>query len=469
MRFRRVRMTGIVAALGLTLTTVLSGCGGGDSQSKPTPSPVSSTTSPSAPVEPVSLTFGVYGSKELIAAYQDIVDAYRAVEPSVHITIRSWPDEPTMARDLAHGGAVPDVFLTAGSDLQPLIDDHLIRPVDTYLDARNVDLGDNYAREALESFSVDQRLQCMPYFVSPNVVYYNTHLVNFKTMQARGLPAPPQPFDGTWSIDDFKAAVRVASKPRRGIKGVYVEPTVRGVAPWLVAAGGHLFDDSRAPTRLAFSDSVGALQSILPTLTDPRFRLSNAQLGKSTPLQWFERGKLAMFVGNRSLVPQLRADPNLDWDVMAMPSSLKDGGTTGGYSGLCLSGSTKNDDSAADFLTYLITDSAVAQVTRTGYVVPVNQEVAYTHAFTQPDRLPKHGSVFLSAIKGLQTMPAPSKLDELDTLLGSELNALLAPRGYTEAEILTGEIDNLSSVVLAPPSASPSASPGESDTGSAGG
>ena len=48
--------------------------------------------------------------------------------------------------------------------------------------------------------------------------------------------------------------------------------------------------------------------------------LSSKQLAKHTALQWFERGKLGMLVGDRSLVPELRQHPELHWDVISLPS-----------------------------------------------------------------------------------------------------------------------------------------------------
>mgnify|MGYP003338914149 CR=1 FL=1 len=36
---------------------------------------------------------------------------------------------------------------------------------DELLDERNVDFGDGYSRDAIEGFSADRKLQCMPYAV----------------------------------------------------------------------------------------------------------------------------------------------------------------------------------------------------------------------------------------------------------------------------------------------------------------
>ena len=88
---------------------------------------------------------------------------------------------------------MPDVFLVSRRDLRWFTESELTRPVDTLLDERGVDFGDVYSRDALEAFSSDNRLQCMPYGVSPQVVFYNEDLVDFVRMELRGLDVPGRP------------------------------------------------------------------------------------------------------------------------------------------------------------------------------------------------------------------------------------------------------------------------------------
>ena len=87
-------------------------------------------------------------------------------------------------------GDVPDVFLVDRADLAYLLDEGVSQPIGERLDERDVDFGDDYSRAALEAFSFDRDLQCMPYGISPLVVYYNTALVDFELMAERGLEVP---------------------------------------------------------------------------------------------------------------------------------------------------------------------------------------------------------------------------------------------------------------------------------------
>lgn len=440
---------GILTALALTFS--VAACGGQpDSAPKHSPSPTGGVStsptpsgSPSASGEPVTLTFGVYGDSASVAAYKRIAEAYTDIDPDLTIKVRSWPDEDTMLTDIASGGDVPDVFLSPGASLSELIGVGLIQPVDTFLDARSVDLGDGYSRNAIEAFSQDRRLQCMPYSVSPEVVYVNTALVDFDAMTQQGLPAPTNPTSTSWSLDQFQAALQYATKPRQGIRGVYVDPTVGGLAPWLTGAGASLLDDPADPTRTVYADSKDALTSVLPILGNARFRLRAPSPARG--LAAFEQGKVATLVGDRSLVPRLRRVRGLDWDVMAMPG---DGGTTGDYTGLCLSAKPSDADTAADFLTYLISSDAVSRLTRSGSVVPVNQQVAYSETFLQPGRPPSHAQLFTTALKTMHALPSVRVLDQLDRTVGPEVRRLLTPSGRADLDQLTADIDDDSRTVF---------------------
>ncbi len=127
-------------------------------------------------------------------------------------------------------GEVPDVFLVSRGDLADLPGaGSSTSPIGDLLDERDVDFGDGYSRPALEAFASDRKLQCMPYGISPMVIYYNTDLVDFEAMAARGLDVPTVDDEDltkkpTWTLEQFQAAAEYASRPRRGIAGFYIAP-----------------------------------------------------------------------------------------------------------------------------------------------------------------------------------------------------------------------------------------------------
>ena len=452
-RPRRTRRPLVLAAAGLTsLALALTGCTGGDDE----PSPKPERTTAAAPTK---LEFGVFGPEDETTAFQAVVDTYNSLSDDGEVRIRSWPDHDGLMDALKNGDDVPDVFMVNRGDLAWLQAHDLTQPVDELLDERDVDFGDGYSRDALQAFSADNRLQCMPYGISPMVIFYNTQLVDFARMQARGLDAPdPEGDHGRWSFDQFAAAADFAARPRKHTKGVQIEPTLRGLSPFIYSGGGTVFDDDSHPTSLAFSDgdTRTALAQTLELLRDPHLTLTEKQLDRATPLQWFKRGRLGMIEGFRSLVPELRQVPQLSFDVMPMPV-LDNAATVGDITGLCLSRHAASTPAAADFLVHALSTPSVSRVARTGYLAPANLEVAASDDFLQPGRQPAHANVFNSSVRSMQLPPLLDTWPELENAVSTSLEEMLNVPILDDLEGLTEEIDAESRGVLSPES--PSQSP----------
>jgi multiple sugar transport system substrate-binding protein len=290
------------------------------------------------------------------------------------------------------------------------------------------------------------------------VIYYNKRLVDFDRMLARGLDVP-RVAAGTvrWNFDQFTNAAAFATKPARRSRGVYVDPTLRGLAPFIYSGGGKLFDDVTNPTSLALSDggSRSALERTLLLLRDPQLTLSEQQLERATPLEWFKRGRLGMIEGFRSLVPELRQVRGLEFDVMPMPV-LDSYATVGDITGLCLSARAASTPEAADFLVHATATTSVARVARAGSLAPANLEVALSDDFLQPGRQPEHAAVFTTAVRTMEIAPLLDSLPALEAAVAPDLRDLLTVPVLDDLEGITQRIDETSREVLAPEEASES-------------
>jgi multiple sugar transport system substrate-binding protein len=436
------------------------------SDDEPSP-PRPSTPSSQSADEPRTLTFGAFGHPAELKAFQQVVDSFNASSQSRQVELVTWADHEE-ALDAVLAGDAPDVFMTARRDLLQVADSESTRPVSLLLDERGVDFGDRYSRDALEAFSYDDDLQCMPYSVSPMVIYYNDELIDFAKMERRGLDVPST--DATtgergdrWTLAEFAAAAQFAT--RRGtVDGVWIDPTLRGLAPFIYSGGGQVFNDDDDPTSLAFSDDStrSALDQTLTILRDPTLTPSADELRDATALQLFKRGKLAMIAGFRDLVPELRDVESLSFDTISMPT-IDNPATVGDIDGLCISKDTEHVQDAADFMAYAVSDAALEVVTRTGYIVPANTEVAGSEAFLWPGREPAHATVFNSAIRGMVIPPLLATSPELEAAVAPLLDDLITSPGVLDLDAATEEIDNASRTVLDPESVteSPSESPSE--------
>jgi multiple sugar transport system substrate-binding protein len=282
-------------------------------------------------------------------------------------------------------------------------------------------------------------------------------------MADRGLDVPTVDYEDltkkpTWSLEQFQAAAEYASRPRRGIAGFYIAPTLRGLAPFIYSGGGKLFDNDDEPTSLAFSsdDTKSALEKVLPLLRDPKLTLTPEMMSEKTPLEWFREGRLGMIAGFRDLVPQLRPTGTLDFDVMPMPV-VDSSATIGDLTGICISSETKDVAEAADFLVDFISTDSVSAVAHAGYLAPANTEVALSDAFLQVGRAPVHSGVFNNSIKSMRIPPLIDDFADLEAAVAEPLKQLMEVE-VPDLDALTEQIDTASQTELAPPETeSPSA------------
>lgn len=447
MRRRWSRRLVVVPALGL-LAVLASAC---QEQAEPEPPPSGQ----------VELTLGVFGSTPVVSAYQSMVDSYNESAESVQVELMSWPSSEAMSSDLESGAADPDVYLVARRDLSRVIADERNVPLFDLLAERNVSYGDDYAPTAIEAYSSDDDLQCMPSAVSPMVVYYNTDLIDFEDMRELGLPAPADELEG-WTFEEFAAAATYASREGDD-RGVSIAPTLRSLAPFLLSGGGNLYDDATAPRSLdlSSSDNVDTLNTILPVLRDATITLDEEQLAAGDPLDYFKRGELGMIEGFRDLVPELREVEGLDFDVMPMPRVGGDA-TVGEVSGLCIAPGD-HVQPAADLLVHLISDESTQALAESGEVVPANLTVARSDAFLQPDQQPDNAGVFNASVDQLVLLPLVDDAVALAEAVEPLLTELLLSVGVVNTVEVAEQIDETSRSVL-DPDYTPSESPTESPT-----
>ena len=451
----RRRASGLALVAFLAGSTLVAACGSSSSSGAAPSSPSTSAPSTSAPTKlpRQTLTFGVVGSADEVDAYRQMASLFAPLNRDVTVEVKAWPDEAAMMADLRSGAAAPDVFIASRRDLLWLNQHQAIQPIDQLLDDRGVDFGDAYPRSTLTAFGSDNRLSCLPYGIAPSVIYYNKRLVKLGRTSAD----PPAPGEG-WSLDQFAAAARWAVDHHARAAGAYVEPSLSGLAPFVLSGGGRLFD-ADPPTSLTLSDAASqqALIRTVRVMHRPGISLTPDQLAQKTPLEWFEQGRLALLEGTRQIVPALRTQLGFDFDVMPMPD-LGSPATVGGLTGLCISSQATDAGTAADFVVYAGSAEAVGSVASAGYLQPANQTVALSDDFQQPGRLPQHASVFSFSVKSMQFPPLLDQWDELDAAVGPTLEEMMHGRP-AQVPPRTREADQASRKVLrVQPSGSPSGS-----------
>jgi multiple sugar transport system substrate-binding protein len=436
--------------------------------SDPGPTVTKTTTATPSPSGPTVLTFSVYGPPQVITAYTKIAADFSAAHPETVVNVRPYDTREQADEALAQqrqAGDAPDVFLTSLDDLPALVATKAVRRLDELLGERHVDFGDGYQRDALEAFSSEDALQCMPVDMSPLVVYFNRDLVSLAGLTGPGeRPITPE---GGWTIDQFKAAAEQATRGR--VRGVYVAPDLTQVAPFIWSGGGHVVDDLENPTTLTLSDgaSASALEQLLEVVRNPQTTFNQAQIARRSAMQRFKTGSLAMMLGYRDLTPQLRTQENLRFDVMPLPK-IGSRATSGRSTGLCLSSTSEHPEKTADFLAYAVSDDAMALLAATGYVVPTNLDVVNSDAFLQPAEMPASAAVFATMVRSIHSLPRVSTWPAVASSTAGLLTGLFYDPVIDPLVDRLKAIDAASAPLFTPvpgPSASLTASPAASPTG----
>jgi multiple sugar transport system substrate-binding protein len=447
--FRGSTGRALISSVALLLISPLAfgACGKSDPKSEET----------AGPKPPVVIRVSVFGSSEVTTAYTELAASYTAEHPETTVQILPSPTEQAASRANAErreAGRGPDVFLMNVNQLPELMAAKAIQPVDRPLEERDVDFGDSYQRDALEAFSRETALQCMPVEVSPMVAFYNRALINLD----RPLPpeiAPINPAKG-WNIDQFRAALKAMLAPRS--KALGMDASLETLAPFIWSGGGQLADDLKDPRALTLSDptTVASLEGVLTIARDPALSLSQAQLQRRSALQRFKNGRLGVIFGYRDLVPELRETANLDFDVMPMPKVGKSA-TVLRMNGLCLSADTQNADRAADFLAYAVSDDSAARLAQTGFVVPSNTKVLVSNDFLQPALRPVNARTFSNVLKGGKLMPNTETWYSAEQTINPLLLALFTDPVIDPLQERLKVIDDTADVILNPttPSSSP--------------
>lgn len=465
---RRCRRALVATTLAATLGLAAACTSGGGPAGSPSPSssaPSPSSTTPSPTGGPVTLRFGVYGDASRVAAYRRMALAFHRRHPLVTVRVTSVPDaaqaESRLRREFTLGTA-PDLFVADSTTVPSLVAGGRVQPVDTLLEDRGVEFGDEYERLGLEAFAENSSLQCMPSDVSPYVVFYNKRLVDLTA----GIQPPdnllPTPDVNGWSWAQFSAIARAAS--RGGVKGAYLSPTLTSLTPLLRSAGGDVVDDPQKPTTLTLSTAASrpAMDTILQLVRDGAVTPTATELLRTDPVWRFRSGRLAMMVGTRALVPQLRAAKGLDFDVYPLPN-LGRSRTIADVSGYCLSRTSTHVEAAADFLAFASGARGSALAASSGAVVPARLATLRSRTFLEPGRLPFNVTVFTSVIRRADTMPNPPAWPLVQARTQPLLSRLFYGRVPDIGALLT-RIDQVSAQTLAQSTASPS--PSGSATGS---
>jgi multiple sugar transport system substrate-binding protein len=304
--------------------------------------------------------------------------------------------------------------------LGPYVSRGAVEMLTTHLaDSSQIDAA-NYYPQALDGFTWQGDLACMPQNMSSPVIYYNKAIFD-----AAGLPYPHD--DWTW--DDFVATAKTLTQnfDRDGLIDIYglgVEPSLVRAAPFIWMNGADIVDDPAAPTRLTLDSPASkealawfiALQTIHKVVPDAVAEESESSESR------FLNGRLAMLMESRRASPEFRAIQAFDWDVAALPVG-KERASILHSDAYCISAASKHKDAAWAFIEFANTDQGQSILAQTGRTVPSLRALAQSPVFIDPNARPANSQVFLEAIPSIRHLPLMTTWNDIEGVVDHELRS----------------------------------------------
>jgi multiple sugar transport system substrate-binding protein len=371
------------------------------------------------------ISFLVSGDPEELAAYREVIDAYKEENPDAEVTLVEASDSDDLITRLSTstaGGSPPDLFLINYRSYGQFAAKDAIESIDDRLGDSDAFAAEDFYPEALDAFRWQDEQLCLPQNVSSLVVYYNRDLFRrFRVAEPRA----------GWTWDDFVRTASLltrdangqlaqAGEPEAGAKpaavhGLGVEPVLIRIAPFVWSNGGELVDDDEQPTRFTLDTPAAkqALQSFLELRTVQGVTPTDEEVESEDLEARFANGRLAMLLQSRRVTPTFRTIEDFDWDVAPLPAY----GTPASIlhsDAFCMTSGSEDKDAAWRFVEFALGTKGQEILAQTGRTVPSLKSVAGSDAFLDPAQKPKNSQVFLDVIPTIRHIPSISTWPEIE-------------------------------------------------------
>lgn len=369
-----------------------------------------------APQQEESGTISVllWAEPEELPAYREVVSRFERTEPGIEVRLVPFGEREDLLTRLSTsfaGGTPPDLFLLNYRFIGQYADRGVLEPVQERLESSEVFSRDDFFSPALEAFTFDGVLTCLPQNVSSLVVYYNVDL--FREI---GLEGPPE----GWTFFDMVGLARSLTVDRNGDGapeqyGLGVEPTVIRMAPFIWSNGGSLVDDEAAPTRYTLEEpgAVEVMQSFFDLREEYRVVPTEHETESQTDEDRFLNGTTAMVLASRRETPSFRTITDFEWDVAPLPLFQEPAGILHSDA-YCMARGSAHKEAAWKFMEFALGPEGQRITAEAGRTVPSLIEVANSDVFLEPGRPPENSQVFLDTIPHIRRVPTISTWPEIE-------------------------------------------------------
>lgn len=386
-----------MAAVTVALALAVTGCGS---------DPDADTDSGSGDA-PVTLSYGIWDQNQA-PALEEVVATFEEANPNIDVEIQVTPFAQywTKLQAAAGGGAAPDVFWMNGVNFQLYAANEVLAPLSDQIEQDGVDTS-VYPEALMDLYSLDGDPYGLPKDFDTIGLWYNTTLFD-----AAGLDYP----DESWTWEDLQEAAATLTDPATGSFGITA--ALEGQQDYyntVFQAGGHVISDDGTTSGYddpATIDGLSFWVDMIESGSSPTLQ----QMTDTSPLQWFESGKTAMFYGGSWNVAEFKNNEYTadKVDVAPLPQGEERAVVIHGLANV-VSADTEHADAAWEFVKYLGSEEAAQIQAESGTVIPAYEgtQQAWVDAASEYDL-----QVFLDAAEYAQPLPVSK-----NTAVWNELEA----------------------------------------------
>ena len=371
--------------------------------------------------EPQTFSFMVSGDLAELQAYQTLVTSFEDRNPDVKIELIHIPGQSDyrtrLATDFA-AGRPADIVLINYRRFGPYAAKSALEPLGPYLEKSKLVSKEDFYPQAIEPFTWQGQVMCIPQNLSSLVVYYNKNLFD-----RAGVAYPKT----DWNWEDFLSTAQKLTRDLDGDgkadqHGLGFEISLARFAPFIWQHGGQVVNNTYSPTRLALEHplSLDAIRWVVELQTKHHVVPDAEQEEAEDSESRFLNGRLAMYLNSRRGVPTYRELKDFDWDIAPLPHDAHTASLVHSDA-YCMPSTVKNKDLVWKFIEFANSVDGQTIVAASGRTVPSLRSVAESQAFLDASQKPYNSRVFLDMIPYLHALPSSATWIDVEEVANNEL------------------------------------------------
>ena len=422
-------MTRKILALLVTLTFVLSACGG-----------KTGTTGGGL----VTITFSAWGAPEELAVWNQIVAEFEAANTNikVNVEVSDWGAYWDKLKTQLAASTPPDIFAMDA----PLFLDYQSRGVllnlQPYID-QNPDMLKDVYQQTLSAYQTSDGYYGLPRDFQTIVLFYNKDMFD-----AAGMAYPTS--DWTW--EDLRTAAKQLTKDTSGDGKIDqygfvfdqwdMEP---GWSEAIWAYGGDIVNADHTKTLIGDPAARQAWQLLYDMVFVDKSVPDANTIGQYGG-DLFQAKVAAMMPMGHWAVPGYNTG-GFKYDVAPMPKGPAGQATSVNSAGFVVAKATKHPQEAFDFIKFVLSQSGQTRLAELGFACPVLKTVAESPIFLQQSGSTLNQQVFIDSLAFAHMKPVFKGYDEWASVVGDGMGAVW--RGEADLNTTLNDIVTQADAVLA--------------------